>query len=74
MSLPPLTPELALTPVGGAIIAEVLALWLAKYLADWRWRPLLLLGSPFWAATSRHKRAATSRHKRAATRAAPYWS
>jgi hypothetical protein len=36
-------PLALLTPFGAAILAEIVALWLERYLEQWRWRPVLLL-------------------------------
>ncbi|NLS75814.1 MAG: hypothetical protein GXY76_01000 [Chloroflexi bacterium] len=39
----PATPEGLLNPAAAGAVALLLALWLERYLKDWRWRPLLLL-------------------------------
>ena len=38
-----LTPESLLHPLAAAVLAELLTLWLERYLDDWRWTPLLTL-------------------------------
>ena len=39
----PITPEGLINPAAAAVVALIIALWLDRYLKDWRWRPLLLL-------------------------------
>lgn len=39
-----ITPETALTLGGGVVIAAIVGLWMKKYLADWRFTSLLVLG------------------------------
>jgi hypothetical protein len=37
------TPQGLLNPLAAAVAAEIIALWANKYLADWRYLPLLVL-------------------------------
>jgi TctA family transporter len=39
----PTQPEGLLNPVIAAVVAQLIALWLASYLKDWRWKDLLCL-------------------------------